>query len=829
MNDNYVYEQVTSMMKTDNMMTFIIETSGNLRSVPNIQLGTGVRNYNFLPNEEIEDVLIQRFSDPHVVTGSTLVINKAALDDEKILSAIRAKIESTSGTIMIRISDEGYTLTQEDYDKLSFVSLIAVDNCVEELRDNNKIKLQNGVYKLDYQNAQPVVERREKFTDMERRKTFHINHPLTDSEFEELRMAMEDPHSDFNGLNPRVSIELDYFEPKYYEIFLRKLQEHHIPEGINIQFIGYLLKDNLEDYEHLTSYPYEIDVAYSTCHDMVDKYQKEPYTANRIYYSQIEGGGKTSLENYCNVIREVTEFERTVREGDYSPLEVAVLAKMQIDSQFIYDPDYREEDVDQWNNINLSQILSHNDGEKRRAVCMGFSSLYSLYLRRSGIPMFRYSTTGHSRNIGRIQDPRYGVDSVSVTDITWDLPSENDDLTTYTHFMVAPREFSRVTDRNFHYEEMNIATTLSIPYEDYQLYIEDSNLAYEQFYHPTYQPLGYTCRMMELMGFIPEDQETIDIYDHIYRANEEGLMEGIPEEAVESAIRNVMRKQGKTEEEIEEYIMQTQDSYMDRPLAFINLPADGSNHDNENYFVQEITRENAHQRREDLMNSDVDRPIYRNSTYQEPPQDEDMRRMEDQPQITDEPFHANVDEDNPTRPEPTLIPIDDTPPRRPSRDDIIDDPVTQELGEFSEDFIPGTNIHRPRVRGDYESDEDYVEFLRRFYEKYFPNVNYVQQVIEYCQNNHMNIYDYYQIIGSLHRENNEAVLPEFERENPLLAEEDIALLKASNDEMVDQYFANAMMQALGLNLSDVQRDELEEMFVDGSERYNEEIHERYHY
>ena len=37
----------------------------------------------------------------------------------------------------------------------------------------------------------------------------------------------------------------------------------------------------------------------------------------------------------------------------------------------------------------------------------------------------------------------------------------------------------------------------------------------------------------------------------------------------------------------------------------------------------------------------------------------------------------------------------------------------------STELIPGTNIPRPRNRGLYETDEEYVSFLRDYYDKVF--------------------------------------------------------------------------------------------------------------
>ena len=38
------------------------------------------------------------------------------------------------------------------------------------------------------------------------------------------------------------------------------------------------------------------------------------------------------------------------------------------------------------------------------------------------------------------------------------------------------------------------------------------------------------------------------------------------------------------------------------------------------------------------------------------------------------------------------------------------------------ELVPGTNIPKPRYREYYESDEDYVAYLKDYYSKYFPEI-----------------------------------------------------------------------------------------------------------
>ena len=299
---------------------FPIRTSANLRLNKTSELGIPYVQLFDNPNLLIRDIILERLQDEEQFLGETLVIDENVLNDSELMNAIREKALKQGRTFVIRISTPGHVLTREEYDRLSFVGQIAVDAVAPGLENERGILLEYGVFKYDHQaTAQPVLERSSQFNELISRNTFHVDHPLSDQEFEYLIF--------FVNAMDNASIELDYFNPDYYEEFLEQLQRHNIKTDVNIQLIGYLLKDRLNVFERLEKFPYEIDVVYSTCHDIVDMYTKEPFTSNRMYYSQIEGGGKTSLGNYLNVLEEVTNFEAMARRGNYSPLEIAILAK----------------------------------------------------------------------------------------------------------------------------------------------------------------------------------------------------------------------------------------------------------------------------------------------------------------------------------------------------------------------------------------------------------------------------------------------------------------------------------------------------------------------
>ena len=758
---------ITSVL-TDPRKNDPIEVGGNLRLDMHQQLGIRYFQLNNNPRiDNYKDILLQVLQEDNLHFSPTLVIDKSILDDKELLDAIRKKSEKDNSALFIRIADEGYTLTKEDYDKLSFAEHIFVDDCVEEI-NNDDVIVQNEVFKFDIQYAQPVLERRNQFDDMVPRQTFHINHKLSEEEFTFLAQYINNFSS--------AAIELDYFDPSYYEEFLEELQRHNIKNNINIQLIGYLLEDNLNIYSNLEKYPYEIDIVYSTCHDMVDKYQQEPLTVNRLYYSQIEGGGKTSLRNYLNVLNEVDIFEKNVQRGNLSPLEAAVLAKIQIDAEYIYDPD--ADFVDEWDNINLSQMINHEVDGRKRAVCMGFSTLYSAFLRRAGIPMFRYSTTAHSRNIGRIKDDKYGIDNICVSDITFDLQSEHADLPTYTRFMIAPRDYTKSPNRRGEYEHMTIADTLALPFEDYYRLVLPTNLGYEEFYHPFgYEPMGYTARMLELMNEGPKDGLGIDVYDVIYNLCENGNLESIPQDIILKAIDRVTEYLRFSEDTRSFYHDLANESFKDRENVFNGTPTIEGNNVGERYSVNVLTQENINSYRSTLPEN---RPKYYMTFPEELNQNNTNQTQQDQNEI-----NTMIEEDT--------------------------------------EYIPGTNIPKPRDRGIYETDEEYVEFLKDYYEQHFPNTSYLQRLINYVREQNTTIYDYYVFVADCYRNNETNRLQSFERENPFIKDEDIRLLTESTDNRMPLFFASSLSKVVENNLSQNELQQINNLFVDTVERYNEEV------
>jgi len=234
MNDVYIDSGFISAIITNESDPRYAEVIGNLRTKKNTQLG--LASYQLRVNSYSIQSVLEYINSKNTILPRTLVLDIETINNDEIMNAITRKCLNHKSMPTIRIIDEGYTLTKDDYNRLKGFSYIIVDNAVEELQDSSNIILQHGVFKVDEQAAvQPVIERRNSFDELTVRQCFHINHKLTDEEFEIL--------SNIINTSFAPSIELNLFDPKYYDEFFRKLQEHNIINNINVCLIGYPLRD----------------------------------------------------------------------------------------------------------------------------------------------------------------------------------------------------------------------------------------------------------------------------------------------------------------------------------------------------------------------------------------------------------------------------------------------------------------------------------------------------------------------------------------------------------------------------------------------------------
>ena len=145
---------------------------------------------------------------------------------------------------------------------------------------------------------------------------------------------------------------------------------------------------------------------------------------------------------------------------EYSPLEATVYIYRYLQQNYAYDPDY--ETTDAINTLRNRQLDLF--AGKTTLVCAGYATLFSALMRRCDIPLFRYSTEAHCRNIGRIKDKKYDVDNICVFDATFDGSriDENgkfQESNSFKYFMLSPEETANYDPF------ITIPTSLAIDYE----------------------------------------------------------------------------------------------------------------------------------------------------------------------------------------------------------------------------------------------------------------------------------------------------------------------------------------------------------------------------
>ena len=80
---------------------------------------------------------------------------------------------------------------------------------------------------------------------------------------------------------------------------------------------------------------------------------------------------------------------------------------------------------------------------------------------------------------------------------------------------------------------------------------------------------------------------------------------------------------------------------------------------------------------------------------------------------------------------------------------------------------------------------------------------YINILLNYVNENHITIEDYYRNLALSYIHDKEPVIEEFERRNPFLTEEDIERLVTSKDSQMPNYFANTMSRVIQLNLEEM--------------------------
>ena len=77
---------------------------------------------------------------------------------------------------------------------------------------------------------------------------------------------------------------------------------------------------------------------------------------------------------------------------------------------------------------------------------------------------------------------------------------------------------------------------------------------------------------------------------------------------------------------------------------------------------------------------------------------------------------------------------------------------------------------------------------------------YINRLLKFLEENNMSLLEYYRNIGRIYKTKEESYLPDFEKQNPFIDENDIKLLVESEDNMIIEYFARATFKVVNLNI-----------------------------
>ena len=665
----------------------------------------------------------------------------------------------------IRILPRGKKLTSDIYNMLNIPELRYMLLSVDGVDDDVDLSSSS----LDVRNGREIVTiENTKYTTREfyniNNYNIHITRELSD---EELQYVVE-----LLNKNRYQNIIVDFYEPTYYRHLLEFFSDKSIPSSVTFRFLANPLYDVAILYDGLGDIlPNKIDIEYNTCNDLNDYYREEPISEGIRYYSDIEAGGRTDIDNYSDMLEMIDSIVRHMEEMNYSPMEkVAYLYDYFKEHYHYYDSGNSD------NDSYLDRIYS-----KDSMICEGFSNLFSAILRRAGILCFTYGTDNHQKNIIRITDEKYGVDNIALIDPTWDLGVSGFNRNNFNNFLINIDNnlYIKTHEPNGNTisgESISIPTAFLLNHQDFVNNISNSNPGYIS------NPFGYGIRMLQLMGldvdkssYNPNDTESkYNAYrDALLNSN---LIDDISSDVIADAVTNVREREGQynifdtkesdramvynnvasrgydhsqvpciktngvhgtTINNIKLHVPKTNNNFVNIPAqnTLLNYPRSKQENESEEeyfnylhdfYYSKFIGSDNNN------VSEDVTIPNQSsNGSANESEEEEEEYMFEiTNPNnvIEENNISSNNVQDEQTTPNTNNQEVieNNTPSNNVLIDQTTSNTVNQEVIENGE-YIPGTNILKPRDIKPNESNEEYIEYLANYYEQHFPQQNTTSQ------------------------------------------------------------------------------------------------------
>lgn len=588
----------------------------------------------------------------------------------------------------LRVIGDNYRLDEVTYNQLQEFSTIIVSD--SEVARDNIITEEPHYSFITGVNS-----------DIQTEADLVIKENMTDEQLRELIDVI-------NAVNAQDrKIQIRFYNPGTVVELIERLDRLGLDQDVTINILGYPLTESAEGYERLEelSNKRKINVTYVCCHDLLANYCDEPYLIDNKYFSELEPDGKTDLKTYVRILKFVEDFQRNVSNVD-STIERTMMAYQYLNDNYYYDADAGN-NKDYGATRDVDKLLDTDE-----IVCAGYANLLTIMCRRVGIPMFTYGAPNHRMNVARIVEKdetgEVILDKICTFDPTNDCGYYVADFTSpdgqrrvekkdsYTYFGLDPERWLHQSDASF----MTLANGLAIPREDFVNNAALSHCPFSARYSGGYNASSYMYSMLHLMGYNFDIAE-VDMFDLIAQLQEEGRIGEIPTEIIYNAANNIENRKNNNNLTTDarnriEHSINNRKRIFSNPTARICLNrTPGKDVVNISTYKTNMP-EHAYV---DIASFDIGPVYYRNSD-----------NLRTGTPITSEPFaqpgNNGTEVEQPRYEEPEI--------EQPIEHAIF----TEE--DFSEEYIAGTTIRRPRARGIYETDEEYVAFLERYYNHYFP-------------------------------------------------------------------------------------------------------------
>lgn len=487
----------------------------NITSMPVIAINFLTENTVCELYEELKEVYLKEVKN--IVTkliDNCSIFYSLSLDyrliEPELLKVLKKKYNESKFTL--RIIGENYILNPDVYEKVSFIDEIIVNSISEhvvgikgsDIITNNYLVIDNIIPNKGYD---PINE-------------FYITKDLSEEEFSLVVDKIN------NTLSSTKKLFIRTYNPEKYEYIVDNLLRFDLEEEVEINFLSNPLEDCTEHFECMKKCPHKVTITYTTDKDRIISLTKEPYSDCAHFIEELECNGKIGATDYLNILYSLDFLYKKANILELSPLEKLIYVYRYIEKN---SPYFKK------NEMNRERTYANKNS---------YAKLFSIFLRKLEVPCFVYTTNTRLKNISRIQDKKYKIDRILVTDITGDIETKRFELYkiySFSYFGLSPIDTlkSKVADYITVPAMLVLSSASYTEYSDlsYNTLVKNNNLTNNSY--------DFAIKFLNMIGFndIHKDCLKEDYYAYIANLLSENMMEPIEETILSAAITKIVEKE----------------------------------------------------------------------------------------------------------------------------------------------------------------------------------------------------------------------------------------------------------------------------------------------